>query len=564
MKAFFILIFLFIIIALVYYLIVRIFIVINNKKARAEQARLMIVLKQLRTDAFKYMGILQYASKINNKYDDCVDVKSKIKLNNYQISDYIKADIHMIDNIKQTFEMKNQISTKFKKFDNDNPFKNNEAYPLLKAEINRYISLGINHRIQLRYISSRTNNLLGVREIIISPNDLHAIEININSSKDKINESLKKKLEKQKLDEQKNNMIFKIHEIMDEIFELQEKNIIKSQKNLLDTSFEQLYNEQVIINKIKTLDSKEWDRVDKKINNIKSKINNVKTLNENILSYYESNEFSKVKESCKQLMDSKKDFNEYINEKVESIKKLFGLGDLRNETKHDNEYKYNRKYEKIVSPFAKEVSRTIFSSAENNPIEYVIKYFYEDRNEYEGEIEKLKSLLNELETLNDAKQIINNYKLEFDEYLKEVPKYVLENDEDAFYSRLGFATIDESVLNFEYIFSTTTPGGTKHDTFSVKMNEETISKVINKLQDKLSSASLAKEQRALMTTKLRQTIKERDNYTCCICGNSTQKEPNLLLEIDHKIPVSKGGLTIEGNLQTLCWKCNRSKSNKII
>ena len=359
-------------------------------------------------------------------------------------------------------------------------------------------------------------------------------------------------------------MIFKIHEIMDEIFELQEKNIIKSQKNLLDTSFEQLYNEQVIINKIKTLDSKEWERVDKKINKIKSKINNIKTLNENILSYYESNEFSKVKESCKQLMDSKKDFNEYINEKVESIKKLFGLGDLRNETKHDNEYKYNRKYEKIVSPFAKEVTRTIFSSAENNPIEYVIKYFYEDRNEYESEIEKLKSLLNELETLNDAKQIINNYKLEFDEYLKEVPKYVLENDEDAFYSRLGFATIDESVLNFEYIFSTTTLGGMKHDTFSVKMNEDTISKVINKLQDKLSNASLAKEQRALMTTKMRQTIKERDNYTCCICGNSTQKEPNLLLEIDHKIPVSKGGLTIECNLQTLCWKCNRSKSNKII
>ena len=163
MKAFLILVLLCIIFALFYYLIVKIYIVTNNKKARAEQARLMTVLKQLRIDAFKYMDILQYASKINNKYDDCVDVKSRIKLNNYQISDYIKTDIHIIDDIKQTFEMKKQISTKFKKFDNDNPFKNNEAYPLLKAEINRYIALGINHRIQLRYISSRTNNLLGVR-----------------------------------------------------------------------------------------------------------------------------------------------------------------------------------------------------------------------------------------------------------------------------------------------------------------------------------------------------------------------------------------------------------------
>ena len=66
-----------------------------------------------------------------------------------------------------------------------------------------------------------------------------------------------------------------------------------------------------------------------------------------------------------------------------------------------------------------------------------------------------------------------------------------------------------------------------------------------------------------MTVKLRDFIKKRDNFTCCYCGNSTHKEPNLLLEIDHIIPVSKGGYTTEENLQTLCWKCNRTKSNKI-
>ncbi|HJB68761.1 MAG TPA: HNH endonuclease [Candidatus Fournierella excrementigallinarum] len=37
-----------------------------------------------------------------------------------------------------------------------------------------------------------------------------------------------------------------------------------------------------------------------------------------------------------------------------------------------------------------------------------------------------------------------------------------------------------------------------------------------------------------------------------------------MLEIDHIIPVSKGGRTEEDNLQTLCWKCNRSKGDKII
>lgn len=59
-------------------------------------------------------------------------------------------------------------------------------------------------------------------------------------------------------------------------------------------------------------------------------------------------------------------------------------------------------------------------------------------------------------------------------------------------------------------------------------------------------------------------IKERDNFTCKFCGNSTHAEPNLLLEVDHNIPVVKGGCTEESNLQTLCWKCNRSKSSKIL
>ena len=100
--------------------------------------------------------------------------------------------------------------------------------------------------------------------------------------------------------------------------------------------------------------------------------------------------------------------------------------------------------------------------------------------------------------------------------------------------------------------------------FTVPMTEETIVELIKALESKLTAAAFAKEQRSLMTRKLRNFIKERDNFTCCNCQNSTRAEPNLLLEIDHIIPVAKGGCTTEENLQTLCWKCNREKSDKII
>ena len=139
----------------------------------------------------------------------------------------------------------------------------------------------------------------------------------------------------------------------------------------------------------------------------------------------------------------------------------------------------------------------------------------------------------------------------------------MNEDESGFYSRLGFANIDESVLNVEYKFSYTSGGGMAKRAFSVPMTEETIVELITALESKLTASAFTKEQRALKTKKLREVIKNRDNFTCCNCGNSTHTEPNLLLEIDHIIPVSKGGYTVEENLQTLCWKCNRSKSNKL-
>ena len=229
-----------------------------------------------------------------------------------------------------------------------------------------------------------------------------------------------------------------------------------------------------------------------------------------------------------------------------------------------DEYNYIRPYKKTITPFTAEVSATVFASAENNPLEYIVKYFYPNKKSYPEQIQKLYRLVEELETLRDAKQIIENYKVEYQQYLGDVPNFVMKNDEAGFYSRLGFAAIDESVLTVEYKFSYTSGGGMAQRSFTVPMTEETIAELIKVLESKLTASAFAKEQRTLMTKKLREFIKARDHFTCCNCGNSTHVEPNLLLEIDHIIPVAKGGRTVEDNLQTLCWKCNRAKSDKVI
>ena len=71
--------------------------------------------------------------------------------------------------------------------------------------------------------------------------------------------------------------------------------------------------------------------------------------------------------------------------------------------------------------------------------------------------------------------------------------------------------------------------------------------------------SIERVERAKVSNELRQEIFERDGYTCVNCG-STEKES---LEIDHIKPISKGGKTEPGNLQTLCRNCNIRKENNI-
>ncbi len=58
---------------------------------------------------------------------------------------------------------------------------------------------------------------------------------------------------------------------------------------------------------------------------------------------------------------------------------------------------------------------------------------------------------------------------------------------------------------------------------------------------------------------LRFLVLKRDNFCCVACGRSPAIVAGLVLEIDHIIAWSNGGETVERNLQTLCFDCNRGK-----
>jgi len=68
--------------------------------------------------------------------------------------------------------------------------------------------------------------------------------------------------------------------------------------------------------------------------------------------------------------------------------------------------------------------------------------------------------------------------------------------------------------------------------------------------------------KAEIAVGLRFKVFMRDEFRCQYCGHSA--EEGAVLEADHVIPRSKGGLDIMENLITACWDCNRGKSDKIL
>lgn len=519
--------------------------------------------KKLEKEALDALGFSDW--NIISYIDDNVTVKSRQALEKFDDLKYFKENREKLLRAVNVIKRKAEVEKTLKKFLEENTLQSRFQYKRLAKQIAVVLESARAYRIRVEYISAAGNHL-GEKDISVNLRRLKVFQQDpsLLMGKGEYNKYMKEK-QKEALSQKHQEYYDRVNNMIDYANKYRESMVIRGSREQMDSLIAQLFDRTVnSIKKIKSIDSEEWGLIGDFMNQLKKKIELIVEKNQKILAYYDSPDFLKIKETCGALMSSQREFNEYIAEKVQSISQLFGTRVVRNETTNDDEYNYVRPYKKTITPFTAEVSAAVFASAENNPMEYIVKNFYPNKKAYPEQIQKLYHLVEELETLRDAKQIIENYKGEYQQYLGDVPAYVMENDEPGFYSRLGFTNIDESVLTVEYKFSYTSGGGMAQRSFTVPMTEETIGELIKTLESKLTASAFAKEQRNLMTKKLREFIKSRDNFTCCNCGNSTHKEPNLLLEIDHIIPVAKGGQTVKENLQTLCWKCNRAKSDKII
>lgn len=62
-----------------------------------------------------------------------------------------------------------------------------------------------------------------------------------------------------------------------------------------------------------------------------------------------------------------------------------------------------------------------------------------------------------------------------------------------------------------------------------------------------------KNRKRRVSKTLRQRVYDRDGNMCVKCGCKDN------LTIDHITPIRNGGISVESNMQTMCFNCNQNK-----
>ena len=210
-----------------------------------------------------------------------------------------------------------------------------------------------------------------------------------------------------------------------------------------------------------------------------------------------------------------------------------------------------------------ECSINVCKSAQQQPFKYLCKYFNIEANE--ATLSRFENVFNDFSAAENGKVLLEQKRKEIiDGISSRIPFLIRTFSKKKLSAKLGFTQIDFSNLHFpKYTFRYVSGGGNSTMKCDIVLDVDNLERFVGYLAEKVKFAKSVAGQRSLMTSRLREQIKERDNYTCKHCGVSIEDEPHLLLEIDHIIPVSRGGMTTEDNLQTLCWKCNRTKGARL-
>lgn len=192
---------------------------------------------------------------------------------------------------------------------------------------------------------------------------------------------------------------------------------------------------------------------------------------------------------------------------------------------------------------------------------YQLKYF---RKKFYNQIEKINTnkqkysqYFNEIKTITEFGQFYSPIgKLSLDKLIKiekaMFEKHTYDVPTTQFYLTV---TLYCSKINGR-IYSKKSQKFSAYEIF--KLDKRLTNKNGNFYNDREIWNAICRVERGKVSNKMRFSVYKRDGYKCCKCGIS---DDYARLEIDHIIPIAKGGKSTYENLQTLCHKCNVEKSD---
>lgn len=284
--------------------------------------------------------------------------------------------------------------------------------------------------------------------------------------------------------------------------------------------------------------------------------------------YFASEEFLRHKAEVASVVAEHNDVSDYVSE-IRS-RGSFQLGSSSTTSQahlasfqntSNQGYRRDRNVASYGASNVHNCSLQVVRNASASPLKYLMKYF--DIKADEVQLRNIESLGENIARLEGAIANLHQREASITSSFNP-PGFILEYFNEEFMEQVGVNLTPISVPYPVYVFEYVSAGGNSSQKTTVTLNTATIDALIETLSERFRFKSSAAGQRALMTAKFREFIKSRDQYTCQQCAVSIDMEPHLLLEVDHVLPVSRGGMSTEENLQTLCWRCNRSKSNKIV
>lgn len=282
--------------------------------------------------------------------------------------------------------------------------------------------------------------------------------------------------------------------------------------------------------------------------------------------YFGSEQFQKLRTEVASIVIEHNDVVQYVKEIRAAGAFELGSsssGQHAHLATFDNTSSWNYRRDRNAAEYAPHVhnaSLQVLRNASQEPIKYLMKYFGIKADQ--ATLADLQRVSNDIARLEQAVANVAAREADITARIRP-PAFIVKHYAGEFWNQVGASLTPIRVPIPHYKFKYVSAGGNAGQETNIRLNGPTLEALSQTLVEKIRWTKSAAGQRALMTARLRSQIKERDQHTCVLCRVSLSAEPHLLLEVDHIMPVSKGGLSVPENLQTLCWRCNRSKGAKV-